>query len=148
MRELLAQDGQGDAHPGQDGGGHGGPDGEAVYEVVNSIPEYDHPGHSRYLPLSRFVCLLLARVVVVVQLTVRGDDDGLHTVAVAVLHHHLLRPPGPDVHRDLEEPLDHEEEVDPAEDSEGDVEVVVVGEHLGTATSVQLLAGIAQSSRT
>ena len=97
--------------------------------------------------LGRFVCLVLvveARLREG-QLTVRADHDGLHTVAVAVLHHHLLRPPGPGVHHDLEQPLDDKEKVNSSKDCEGDVEVVVVGEHLSTAPIFSLLAGIRQS---
>ena len=45
MGELLAEDGQGHRHPRQDGLREGGAYGEAVYEVVNAVTEYDHPGH-------------------------------------------------------------------------------------------------------
>ena len=80
-----------------------------------------------------------------VQLTVRRDHDGLHTVAVAVTHHHLVRPPGPGIHQDLQQPLDHKEKVNSAKDRERDVEVVVVGEQLATLPTFSLLSGIGQS---
>ena len=147
MRQLLAQHRQTDADPGEDGAGHGGPDGEAVDEVVDAVTENDHPGDGRDLSLGRLGCLVLAGEarLMLVQLTVWADHDGLHAVAVAVLHHHLLRPPRPGVHHDLQQPLDHEEQVDSSEDCQGDVEVVVVGEHLSTAALFSALPGIRQS---
>ena len=43
--ELLAEDGQRHGHPRQDGLREGGAYREPVNEVMNSIAEYDHPGH-------------------------------------------------------------------------------------------------------
>lgn len=48
MRELLAQDGDGGAESLQKRQGAGGPDGQAIDEVVEGITERDHPGDRPY----------------------------------------------------------------------------------------------------
>ena len=53
MGELLAEHGEGDAHPGEDGLGEGGADGEAVDEVVHAVAEDDHPGHRCHVVVGR-----------------------------------------------------------------------------------------------
>ena len=45
VRELFAEDGQADADPGQGGLREGGPDAQAVDEVVDAVAKDDHPGH-------------------------------------------------------------------------------------------------------
>ena len=136
MRELLAEHGQADAQPGEDGLGHGGSDGESVNKVVNPVTEDDHPG-DRGDPLLLRLGLVHVGGVGEVGLAGAGDD-GLHTVTVAGSGDRLVLSPGPGVHQDLEESLHHEEEINSAEDSEGDVEIVVVREHLLTIFSPSL----------
>lgn len=48
MRELLAQDGDGSAESLQKRQGAGGPDGQAIDEIVEGITERYHPGNGPY----------------------------------------------------------------------------------------------------
>lgn len=48
VRQLVTKDGDRRAEAAGDAVGEGGPDGQPVTEVVNSVPEDDHPGYGRY----------------------------------------------------------------------------------------------------
>lgn len=48
VRQLVTKDGDRRAEAAGDAVGERGPDGQPVTEVVNSVPEDDHPGYGRH----------------------------------------------------------------------------------------------------